>query len=156
MKAFSLLQTIKGIYLGLVRMYVTRCRIFLIIFTLHLVLGYTDRLHCWYSDGYKFAPLVAYLLLICYERYFIYDLYDANQADIIETFSSTTRYLDDLLNIDNSYFEGIINQIFPTELPLNKANTSDTEVSFLDLHHSTSNGFLSSKIYDKTMILILI
>ena len=35
-----------------------------------------------------------------------------------------------------------------TEL-LNKANTSDTEAPFLDLHLSISNGFVSSKIYDK-------
>ena len=60
-----------------------------------------------------------------------------------------SRYLDDLLNIDNPYFEGMVNQIYPPELQLNKANTSDTEASFLDLHLSISNGFVSSKIYDK-------
>ena len=72
-----------------------------------------------------------------------------NQADIIETFNSTSRYLDDLLNIDNPYFEEFVNQIYPPELKLNKANTSDTETPFLDLHLSISNGFVSSKIYDK-------
>ena len=55
-------------------------------------------------------------------------LSDDNQADIIEAFNS--RYLDDLLNIDNSYFEGMVNQIYPPELQLNKANTSDTEAPF--------------------------
>ena len=43
----------------------------------------------------------------------------------------------------------MVNQIYPLELQLNKANTSDTEVPFLDLHLSISNGFVSSKIYDK-------
>ena len=43
----------------------------------------------------------------------------------------------------------MVNQIYPTELQLNKVNTSDTEASFLDLHLSISNGFVSSKIYDK-------
>ena len=43
----------------------------------------------------------------------------------------------------------MVNQIYPPELQLNKANTSDTEVPFLDLHLSISNGFVSSKIYDK-------
>ena len=62
---------------------------------------------------------------------------------------STSRYLDDLLNIDNPYFEGMVNQIYLSELQLNKANTSDTEAPFLDLHLSISNGFVSSKIYDK-------
>ena len=54
-----------------------------------------------------------------------------------------------LLNIDNPYFEGMVNRIYPPELQLNKANTSDTEDPFLDLHLSISNGFVSSKIYDK-------
>ena len=72
-----------------------------------------------------------------------------NQADVIKAFNSTSRYLDDLLNIDNPYFEGMVNQIYPPELPLNKANTSDTEAPFLDLYLSISNGFVSSKIYDK-------
>ena len=47
------------------------------------------------------------------------------------------------------YFEGMVNQIYPPELQLNKANTSYTEALFLDLHLSISNGFVSSKIYDK-------
>ena len=54
------------------------------------------------------------------------------QAEIIEAFKSTSRYLDDLLNIDNPYFEGMVNRIYPPELQLNKANTSDTEAPFLD------------------------
>ena len=45
--------------------------------------------------------------------------------------------------------EGTVNRIYPPELQLNKANTSDTEAPFLDLHLSISNGFVSSKIYDK-------
>ena len=72
-----------------------------------------------------------------------------NQADVIEAFNSTSRYLDDLLNIDNPYFEGMANQIYPSELQLNKANISDTEATFLDLHLSVATGFVSSKIYDK-------
>ena len=50
-------------------------------------------------------------------------LSDDNQDDIIEAFNPTSRYLDNLLNIDNPYFEGMINQINPPELQLNKANT---------------------------------
>ena len=58
-----------------------------------------------------------------------------------------SRYLDE--NIDNPYFEGMVNQIYHPELQLNNANTSDTESPFLDLHLSISNGFESFKIYDK-------
>ena len=63
--------------------------------------------------------------------------------------TSTSRYLDDLLNIDNPYFEQMVGQIYPTELQLNKANSSDTEAPFLDLNLSITNGIVSSKIYDK-------
>ena len=74
-------------------------------------------------------------------------LSDDNQADIIEAFNSNSRYLDDLFDIDNPYFVGMANQIYPLELQFN--STSDTEAPFLDLHLSISNGFVSSKIYDK-------
>ena len=76
-------------------------------------------------------------------------LSDVEQAEIIEAFNSTSRYLDDLLNIDNPYFEDMVNRIYPPEPQLNKANTSDTEAPFLDLHLPISNGFVSSKFYDK-------
>ena len=76
-------------------------------------------------------------------------LSDVKQSEIIEAFKSTSRYLDDLLNIDSPYFEGMVNRIYPPELQLNKSNTSDTEAPFFYLHLSVSNGFVSSKIYDK-------
>ena len=95
------------------------------------------------------APLVADLFLFCYERDFMLSLSDNNQSDVIEAFNSTSRYLDDLLNIDNPYFEQMVGQIYPTELQLNKANSSDTEAPFLDLNLSITNGIVSSKIYDK-------
>ena len=60
-------------------------------------------------------------------------LSDNNQIDIIEAFNSTSRYLDDLLNIDNPYFEQMVGQIYPTELKLNKAISSDTEALFFGL-----------------------
>ena len=64
--------------------------------------------------------------LFCYERDFMLSLSDNNQTDIIKAFSSTSRYLDDLLNINHPYFEQKVGQIYPTELQLNKANVSDT------------------------------
>ena len=99
--------------------------------------------------GTNCAPLVADLFLFCRERDFMKDLSNDNQADVIKTFNSMSRYLDNHLNIDNPYFEGMVNQIYPPELQLNKAITSDTEAPFLDLHLSIFNGFVSSIIYDK-------
>ena len=80
------------------------------------------------------APLVADLFLFCYERDFMMSLSDDRQADIIDAFNTTSRYLDDILNNNNVYFDNMVGQIYPSELQFNKTNTSDTEVTFLDLH----------------------
>ena len=63
--------------------------------------------------GTHCAPLVADLFLFSYERDFILSLSDNNQADVVEAFDSTSRYLDDLLNIDNPYFAQMVSQIYP-------------------------------------------
>ena len=78
-------------------------------------------------------------------------LSDEKQADIIDSFNTTSRYLDDILNVNNVYFDTMVSQIYPSELQLNKANTctSDTEAAFLDLQLSISNYIFSTKIYDK-------
>ena len=75
-------------------------------------------------------------------------LSDNNQTDIIEAFNYTFRYLDDLLNIDNPYLEQMVGQLYPTELQLNKTNSSDNEAPFLDLNLNLSitNGIVSSMI----------
>ena len=99
--------------------------------------------------GTNCAPLVADLFLFCYERDFMKSFSPENQADIIEAFNSKSKYLDDLLNIDNIYFEQMVNRIYPAELQLNKANSSDTAAPFLDLNLSTSNGTVSINLYDK-------
>ena len=90
--------------------------------------------------GTNCASLVADLFLFCYERDFMLSLSDYNQTDIIEAFNSTSRYLDDLLNIDYPYFEQMVGQIYPTELAI----SSDTEAPFLDLNLSITNGIASS------------
>ena len=66
--------------------------------------------------GINCAPLVADLFLFCYERDFMLSLSDNYQADVVKAFNSTSRYLDDLLNIDNPYFNQMVSQIYPTEL----------------------------------------
>ena len=95
------------------------------------------------------APLVADLIMFCYERDFIMSLSDDKQADIVDAFITTSRYLDDILNINNVYFDNMVSQIYPSELQPDKANTFDTEAAFLDLHLSISNDIDSTKIYDK-------
>ena len=76
-------------------------------------------------------------------------LTEENQNDMIDAFNSTSRYLDDLLNIDKIYFEQMVHRIYPSELQLNKANASDNEAAFLVLNLSIHNDTVSTKIYDK-------
>ena len=52
----------------------------------------------------------------------------------MDAFDSAFKCLDDLLNIDNNFFDSMVNHIYPSELQLNKAIFSDIEASFLDLH----------------------
>ena len=80
--------------------------------------------------GTSCASLVADLLLFCYERDFMMSLSDDKQADVIDAFYTTSRYLDDILNINNVYFVDMVCQIYPSELQLNKANASDTKAAF--------------------------
>ena len=93
--------------------------------------------------GTNCAPLVADLFLFCYERDFMMSLSDDKQADVIDAVNTTSRYTN------NVYFDNMVSQIYPSELQLNKANTSDTKAAFLDLHLSISNEIVSTKIYDK-------
>ena len=106
--------------------------------------------------GTNCAPLVADLFLFCYERDSMLSPSDDNQSEVFEAFNSTSRYLDDLLNIDNNFFDSMVNHIYPSELQLNKANVSDTEASFMDFHSSISNNFVKTKFLIKGVTLILI
>ena len=66
--------------------------------------------------GTNCAHLVADLFLFCYETDFMLSFSDDNQSEVIEAFNSTSRYLDDLLNIDNTVFDSMVNHIYPSEL----------------------------------------
>ena len=56
------------------------------------------------------------------------------QANVIEVLLfrrfNQLQGIDDLLDIDNIYIEGIIDKMYPKELQLSKANSSDTEFQF--------------------------
>ena len=82
-------------------------------------------------------------------------LSDANQADIITAFNTTSIYLDDLLNIYNVYFDNMVSRIYPSELKLNKVNTSDTEAAFIDLHLSILMILFLPKLMINVTALIL-
>ena len=99
--------------------------------------------------GTNCAPLIADLFLYCHERDFMSDLHKSKRHDLIDMFNDTSRYLDDIFTIDNPEFEKYIPDIYPAELQLNKANTSDKETSFLDLNIKVIGSDIHTSVYDK-------
>ena len=83
--------------------------------------------------GTNCAPLVADLFLFCYERDFMKSLTKEKRYDMIDAFNLTSIYLDGLLNINNIHFEQMVHRVYSAELPLYKANASDTEAVYLDI-----------------------
>ena len=77
------------------------------------------------------------------------DLQKSKSFDLIHMFIDTSRYLDDIFTIDNPEFEKHIPDIYPAELQLNKANTSDKETSFLDLDIQVIGSDIHTSVYDK-------
>ena len=61
--------------------------------------------------GTNCAPLGAGLFSFCYERVFMLSLSEGTQYDVIEAFNSNSRYLNDLLNIDNNFFDSMVDRI---------------------------------------------
>ena len=101
------------------------------------------------SMGTNCDPLIADLFLYCYERDFMSALQKSKRFDLIDMFNDTSRYLDDIFTIDNPEFEKHIPDIYPAELQLNKANTSDKETSFLDLNIKVTGSDIHTSVYDK-------
>ena len=102
--------------------------------------------------GTNCAPLIADLLLYCYERDFMSNLQKSKRFDLIDKFNDTSRYLDDIFTIGNPTFAEHIPDIYPRELQLNKANTSDKETSFLDLNMmiiKVIGNDIHTSVYDK-------
>ena len=60
-------------------------------------------------------------------------LTNKKQNDVIATFTSTARYLDNLPIVDKFFFEHMNHRIYGAELQLNNANFSDIKAPFSDL-----------------------
>ena len=106
--------------------------------------------------GTNCASLVADLFLFCYERDFMLSLSEDNQSGVIEAFNSTSRYLDDLLNIDNNFFDSIVNRIYPLELQLNKPTCQMPRPHFWIYIYLYRMVLCRLKLMINEMILILI
>ena len=95
------------------------------------------------------APLIADLFLYCYERDFMSNLQKSKRFDIIDKFNDTSRSRDDIFIIHNPAIADHIPDMYPRELQLNKANTSDKETSFLDLNIKVIGNNIHTSAYEK-------
>ena len=105
--------------------------------------------------GTTCASRVDGLFLFCYEREFMMSFSENNQSDVIEACNSTSRYLDDLLKIDNNFFDCMANRIYSADLQFNKVNVSDPEASFWIYINLYRMVLLRLKFMINEMILIL-
>ena len=118
------------------------------IFLLDLELNFIDKLLV-----FRWELIVLLLLQICF--FFVVggismrSLSREGQADIVEAFNSASGCLGDLLDIDNVYFDQMVDRICPAELQLSGAGSSDAGAPFLDLNLCISNGTVSAGVYDK-------
>ena len=97
------------------------------------------------------APYIANLFLHYFEYNFIWSLINSGDLTKARSLAYTTRYLDDLLSInDNHVFEECHNIIYPNEMKLSKTDIDDINANYLDLNISINNSkFLCCKLYDK-------
>ncbi|MEW8548696.1 MAG: hypothetical protein AB2693_34780 [Candidatus Thiodiazotropha sp.] len=120
----SLLLNINtNINFGHVKIYVKPCKYTFKIISIFNIGTRLYRQIVGIPMGANCAPLVADLFLFWGERDFMAALSNDKQSEIIEAFNSISRYLDDLLNIENTFFEGMVNQIYLPKVQLNKANS---------------------------------
>ena len=102
------------------------------------------------SMGTNFAPIIlAVWFLYCYERGFVSDLHQSKRFNLIDKFNDTSRHFDDKFSIDNPGFEKDLPNIYPTELQLQKGNTSGKDTSFLDLDMKDIGSDVHTSVYDK-------
>ena len=100
--------------------------------------------------GTNCAPLLADLFLYSYEAEFIQTLIRSGQKNLAKSFSSTYRYIDDVLSLNNPKFGDYINYIYPAELEIKETTDADHHASSLDLLLKYDRDCrLQVKLYDK-------
>jgi hypothetical protein len=83
--------------------------------------------------GTNCAPLLSDLFLYSYEAKFIKKLLHEKIKPLAVAFSSTSRYIDDVLSINNDKFHSYVNSIYPSELEIKDTTESSTSASYLDV-----------------------
>ena len=99
--------------------------------------------------GANYAPLIADLFLYCYESEYMLRISKSGNSALVDHFNNSFRYIDDILSMDNPLFTKEMSSIYPSELQLNKSNTSNKQASFLDLQLEITENKMNIKVYDK-------
>ena len=100
--------------------------------------------------GTNCAPLLADLFLYSYESEFLDNMIRGGHRKLARLFNLCYRYIDDLIVFNNKKFEDYVKEIYPSQLTVDKANTSDDLANYLDLTFIIeSNNQLYTKLYDK-------
>ena len=98
--------------------------------------------------GTDCAPLLANLFLFYYKCKFMKNnlKHDTQKAII---FSNTFRYIDDLLTLNNPFFEREIGNIYPLQLKLKKTTENNNRLSYLDLEVQIKDSKFTTAVFDK-------
>ena len=100
--------------------------------------------------GTNCAPLLADLFLYSYESEFLDNMIRGGHRKLARSFNLCYRYIDDLIVFNNKKFGDYVKEIYPSQLTVEKANTSDDLANYLDLTFIIeSNNRLYTKLYDK-------
>ena len=100
--------------------------------------------------GTNCAPLLADLFLYSYENEFLDNMIRSGHRRLARSFNLCYRYIDDLIVFNNKKFLDYLEEIYPSQLTVEKANKSDHLADYLDLTFIIdSGGKLSTRLYDK-------
>ena len=100
--------------------------------------------------GTNCAPLLADIYLYLYEAEVIQSLLSAGKKQLVSQFNFKYRYVDDVLSINNPYFQNYLGQMYPAEFEIIDMIESNTSASYLDLLLSIGrDGQLRTSLYDK-------
>ena len=100
--------------------------------------------------GTNCAPLLAYLFLYSYESEFLDNMIRSGHRRLVRSFNLCYRYTDDLIVFDNKKFGDYVKEIYPSQLSVERANTSDDLANYPDLTFIIrSNNRLYTKLSDK-------
>ena len=104
----------------------------------------------WDSNGNELCPLLVDLFLYSYESEFLDNMIRGGHRKLAKSFNLCYRYIDDLIVFNNKKFGDYVKEIYPSQLTVEKANTSDNLANYLDLTFIIeSNNRLYTKPYGK-------